>query len=136
MFKKINIRAVLLCAFALITVFNTVDLIKVTSRAYQRRKLIPLSFAGNKFTGLDEFFADVQYVGYYTDKNLDDSEAAAEFAQAQYVLTPVVLDLDFQKHRYILFSCSAESVAMAKITEIGAEPLKRNQFGVILAELP
>ena len=78
-------------------------------------------------------FKDVKYVGYYTDRNLEESPAAAKFAQAQYILVPAILDLNKTDHEFILFDCSREEIARRKIEEIKALPLKRNKFGIILA---
>ena len=78
-------------------------------------------------------FNGIKYVGYYTDKSLDVNQNAAEFAQAQYVLAPTILDLNNLNHEYILLDCSAEDIAFEKIKEIHAIPFKK-RLGLILAK--
>lgn len=102
----------------------------------QLRKRRPYVFLGVKFLGLKDFVGHVQYIGYYTDKDLDQNQNAMQFSQAQYVLAPVILDLNNLRHEFIVFDCTSPKAAMDKIKEIGAVPLRVNQFGVILAGNP
>ena len=122
----------LVCAL-LIIVFNAVTLYKKTSQLGQIRQQIPFLFLGNKFLGLKEILKNPKYLGYYTDNNLDENKAAMQFAQAQYILAPIILDLNNTDHPFVLFDCSREEIAMQKIKEAGLVPIKRNQFGIILA---
>ncbi|OGX05948.1 MAG: hypothetical protein A2Z88_02635 [Omnitrophica WOR_2 bacterium GWA2_47_8] len=115
-------------------VSNIIKLNQEISKTHKMRKLIPYTFLGVKFTGIQELFTDVKSVGYFTDKDLDDQTAAAQFSQAQYVLAPIILDLDHSKHEYVLFDCSSEEKAMEKIKELKLTAIKKNQFGIILAK--
>ena len=101
---------------------------------YSKRQNNPFFFSGSIFLGLEKMFQDVKYVGYYTDKNLNERPTAAKFAQAQYILAPAILDLNATDHEFILFDCSREEIARRKIEDIKAVPLKKNKFGVILAK--
>ena len=103
------------------------------------RSLMPAQFPGLKFSGLKEIltgFADVSHIGYYTDMSLDDIPPAMQFSQAQFVLAPIILDLDYKQHEFILLDCSSEKVALRKIKELKAIPLKKNAFGIILIRKP
>ncbi len=100
------------------------------------RQKIPFLFMGYKFSGLKDILADTQIMGYYTDKDLNQRPAALQFAQAQYILAPIILDLNDIGHEYILFDCSEAEVAQKKIAESGMIPLRKNQFGIILARNP
>ena len=91
-------------------------------------------FIGMRFSGLQGILKNVDYIGYYTDKDPADKITAAQFSQAQYILAPVILDLDNTSHRFILFNCSIEKKAFEIIEKIGAVPLKKNQYGIVLAE--
>ena len=102
---------------------------------YSKRQNNPFFFSGYIFLGLEKMLKDVKYVGYYTDRNLDEMPAAAKFAQAQYILAPTILDLNKTDHEFILFDCSQEEIARRKIEDIKAVPLKKNKFGIILAKL-
>jgi hypothetical protein len=125
----------LICAL-LIIAFNTFNLHKEITALSKIRRQVPYRFMGNKFTGLREILGNVKYVGYYTDKNLDENQPAMQFAQAQYTMAPIILELNNTSHTYTLFDCSSEDIAMKKIQETGLAPIKRNQFGIFLAGQP
>ncbi len=97
------------------------------------RKILPFYFQGLKFNGLQDILKNVQTIGYYTDADFSNKSTAGAFSQAQYMLAPVILDLGYVSHEYILFNCTSEKKAMEKIRELGARPLRKNKFGVILA---
>lgn len=123
----------IIIAFFMIA-FNSIELGLDTFKIMKQRKAIPFFFSGFKFLGLEDIFRHTAYVGYYTDKDIaHDKQAAAEFGQAQYILAPTILSLNHLSHEFILFNCSSEQVAFAKIKEIKAIPLKKNSFGVVLA---
>lgn len=117
----------------LVCVSNAGHIKKYLAVKELERQRLPYIFLGMKFLGLDETLKDMEWVGYYTDKNLDDRIAAMQFAQAQLVLAPRILDLNNTSHEFTIFDCSSPEAAWQKIRELGAQPLKQNQFGVILA---
>jgi len=122
-------------AFILIGL-NTISLFQKITRMSQIRKKIPYIFVGYKFSGLNDLLKDKTYISYYTDKDLNERTHALQFAQAQYVLTPTILDRTLLNHEYILFDCSNEETAFEKIKELGVIPIRKNQFGIILAQNP
>jgi hypothetical protein len=107
-----------------------------TIKILQHRQRVPYVFLGDRFRGIENFVGQAPYIGYFTDKNLDDNRSARQFAQAQLVLAPSILDLNNTGHEFIIFDCTSPAVAMAKIQEIGAKPLKANPYGIILARNP
>lgn len=109
------------------------ELFKDIETTQQARKETPFIFQGFLFSGLEKFLPNVHYVGYFSDKDLDDNSDAARFAQAQYILAPIVLDLDYQKHEWVIFDCATEQKAFEAMKMLGVSPVKRNQFGIILA---
>lgn len=127
---------VFLTAATLLLLFNFFCLIQKTVEMRQIRKRVPYTFAGDRFRGLDALVGKTPYLGYYTDKNLDDNRSAMQFAQAQFVLAPAILDLNNTGHEFILFDCTSPLAAIKKIQEIGAQPLKANRYGIILARHP
>jgi hypothetical protein len=112
------------------------------------RRAIPFTFYGDAFAGLNQVLAGEKYLGYYTDKDIQDPKYSAQFEQAQLTLAPIILertDVSFQKtmeasirgtagHRFILFDCREEKDCWRKIAEIKARPLKRNNLGAVLAQ--
>lgn len=123
--------------FALyLVVLNTFSLYKEIRVLGQIRQRVPFIFMGNKFLGLEGILKNAERIGYYTDKDLDVNQPALQFAQAQYVLAPIILELNNPNHLFILFDCTTEETAMKKIQEAGLKPIKKNQFGIILAGNP
>jgi hypothetical protein len=96
---------------------------------------IPLHSLGYPFMGLENMFKGVRTVGYYTDKNLDNPLAVAQFEQAQYMLAPTVLDLNHTQWRWVIFDCTSPGTAINLIKLFGFVPLKINH-GIILALNP
>lgn len=134
--RLVNSQKIFLAILLIVIAVNSFNFFETLNRAQQKRKIIPFVFYGIIFSGLENVFQDVKYVGYFTDRDQANDESAAEFAQVQYAIAPAILDLNYQKHQFILFDCTDEAIAMAKIKEMGAIPLKRNKFGIILARQP
>ena len=101
----------------------------------QDRTSFKLHTLGYQFMGLENVFKDVRTVGYYTDKDLKNTIAIAQFEQAQYMLAPTVLDLNHTQYHFVIFDCSSPQVAMDTIKNLGFTPLKA-RFGIILAYNP
>lgn len=116
--------------------FNLYTLAKDTVNMVKIRQRLPPTFLGDRFRGIETFVGKAPYIGYYTDKSLDDNLSARQFAQAQLVLAPTILDLNNTNHEFIIFDCTSPQVAMAKIQDLGAKPLKANSYGIILARNP
>ena len=108
---------------------------KVTTTHHKRQEYPPI-FLGIKFAGLEDILGDTEYIGYYTDNSLDDKVPAMQFAQAQYTLAPVVLDFGNMNRAFVLLDCSSEKVAFDTVKKNRLVPLRRNQFGVVLAKNP
>ncbi len=115
-------------------------LLFVTFNAYQLiRKLTadrPITFSGIKFSGLNEILKNEARVGYITDLDINETPNLVEFQQAQFMLAPTILELNKTTSRFFIVNCSNDAAAIQKLMELRAQPLKRNQFGVILAQNP
>jgi len=101
----------------------------------QDHKSVPLHSLGYQFMGLETVFNGVRTVGYYTDKDLNNSVAIAQYELAQYALAPTVLDLNHTSYHWVIFDCTNPQVAMATIKSLGLTPMKANN-GIILAYNP
>jgi hypothetical protein len=101
----------------------------------QDRTTIPLHSLGFQFMGLENVFKDIRTVGYYTDKDLTNPIAIAQFEQAQYMLVPTILDLNHTQYHWVIFDCTSPQVAMEAIKSLGLTPMKINH-GIILAFNP
>jgi hypothetical protein len=131
--KKLKIF--FLIGLALTASFNLCQAYIQAIGQLQDRTTVPLHSLGFQFMGLEDIFKGVHTVGYYTDKDLDNRLAIAQFEQAQYMLVPTVLDLNNTQYRWVIFDCTSPQAAMEAIKRLGFDPLKiRN--GIILAYNP
>ncbi len=79
-------------------------------------------------------FKDQIYVSYVTDKNLKDIKPLKQFSQAQYILAPTILDPENLTHPFVIVDCSTEEAASRKIKQLNLRPIKKNAFGIIIAQ--
>lgn len=121
------LRKIFLFLCALLIIFNAYHLTRTLTPER------PVHFAGIKFSGLENILKQETHVGYITDLSLKETAPLAEYEQAQYVLAPAILDVNNPNHRLLIVNCSSDAVATRKLKDIGAQPLTRNNFGVILA---
>ena len=130
-----KVKFIFLIALVLAAVFNLCQAYTQAIRQLQDRTTIPLHSLGFQFMGLENVFKGVHTVGYYTDKDLNNSLAIAQFEQAQYMLVPTVLDLNHTQYHWVIFDCTSPQTAMGEIQRLGFTPMKiRN--GIILAYNP
>jgi len=122
---------ILLCA---ILPFNFVVMRQRFIRMANYHKVIPHQHIGYKFEGLQKVLKNVEVMGYFTDKSLDDPEQAKLFSHAQFAIAPTMLEFNSLDHEYILFVCSDERIAWKIIKEINGMALNRNRFGMILVK--
>ena len=120
----------------IVITLNLSELIPDLTSIEQRKQYTPFYFQGLIFAGLDDVLHNSEVIGDYTDKDLSCNATLAQFAQAQYIVAPVMPDLNNLKHDLILFDCTSEEKAFEKIKDIGAMALRKNQFGIILARNP
>ena len=113
-------------------VFNFCQAYLQAINQLQDRTTIPLHSLGYQFMGLENIFKGVRTVGYYTDKDLNNPIAIAQFEQAQYMLVPTVLDLNNTQYHWVIVDCTSPQAAMGTIQHLGFIPLKVNH-GIILA---
>ena len=122
------------------SIFLALCLILIALNTYQLIPALlqerPIVFAGIKFAGLGEVLKNEPRVGYITDLNLEEDGNLAEYSQAQYMLAPVILEINNAKTRFLIVNSSSDAAAFEQLQSLGLQPLKRNQFGVILAQNP
>jgi hypothetical protein len=116
--------------------FNLTQSWAAFSKQQRVRSQQPYIFLGFKYLGLSEFFAAGSRVGYLTDRDQEQRANAMEFAQAEYILAPVTLDLNNAEHEYLILAFSSPQKTLQAIKEKKLIPLKQNKFGIILAKNP
>ena len=134
--SKFTSNKIFLACLVLLTAINVLQWGGQTIQRLANPPAVPFHTLGYQFMGLEKIFQDHRYVGYYTDKNMDISLAIAQFEQAQYMLSPTVLDLNNTSHFFTIFDCTSPQVAMAKIKDLGLQPVSVNHTGIILAVNP
>jgi hypothetical protein len=130
-----KLRIIFLTALVLAAVFNLCQAYTLAVGQLQDRTSVPLHSLGFQFMGLENVFKNVHTVGYYTDKDLANKLAIAQFEQAQYMLVPTVLDLNNTQYRWVIFDCTSFQAAMGAIQRLGFTPMKTRN-GIILAYNP
>jgi len=123
----------IICFLTMITL-NIPGIKEELQRIQMYQKVIAHQKIGYKFEGLDQFIKNIEYIGYYSDEDFSLDAPVKEFAQAQYILAPTILEYNNLEHEYILFVCKNEVNAWKKMRDIKASPLRRNKFGMILAK--
>ena len=132
-----NKRTQVFLAFAgFVIAANAVQWTGQTIARSQNPAAVPFHSLGFQFMGLEKVLAGQTYAGYYTDKNMDLPLAVAQFEQAQYMLSPTVLDLNNTSHPLVIFDCTTPAAGMAKIKELGLQPVSASNTGIILAYNP
>ena len=115
---------------------NTFELKKDLYKIRATRQIVPYIFYGLKFSGLAEILSQETHVGYLTDRNMDDTAAAMQFSQGQYLLAPIIFDFQNANHRYVVIDCSTDEASQDIIHKNNLRPLKKNHFGIYLTENP
>jgi len=129
------LRNIFFICLLLSAAFNLLTSLAQAILESQDHKTIPLHSLGYQFMGLENVFKDVRTVGYYTDKDLSQTLAIAQFEQAQYMLAPTVLDLNHTQYHWVIFDCTSTQIGLQAIKNLGFTPLKVNH-GIILAYNP
>lgn len=132
--KKSLSQIIWITGLSLITAVNTYQLILEQQKLNRLKPLLASQFTGEKFSGLENILKSQKYVGYYTDKNLKDIQNDKQFAQAQLVLAPSILDINNTNHEYTLLDCTSLKTALQIMKEANITPVKKNRFGIILAK--
>jgi len=130
-----KLKQFFLICLLLVAAFNLIEAYSQGIKQLQDHTSVPLHSLGFQFMGLEQIFKDVHTVGYFTDKDLNNPLAIAQFEQAQYMLVPTVLDLNHTQYHWVIFDCTTPQVAMNEIHKLGFIPLKANH-GIVLALNP
>jgi hypothetical protein len=130
-----RMRIVFFICLVLAAAFNLLSALDQAIVQLQDRTTIPLHSLGYQFMGLENVFNGVRTVGYYTDKDLNNSLAIAQYEQAQYMLVPTVLDLNHTQYHWVIFDCTSPQTALEAIKKLGFIPMKQRN-GIILALNP
>lgn len=125
--------------FFIVAAAISFGLLKTTqslSAAHAKRRAVPYFFGGDIFSGIQGALKNEQFVGYMTDRNIEDDKTSMRFTQAQFALAPSVLDLNNPNHRFLIMDFTDEKKAFAMAASLRIRPLKQGPQGILLAERP
>ena len=100
------------------------------------RQKTPYIFLGYQFLGLDAILGNAGRISYLTDKNMDDPVVAMEFAQAEFMLAPITLDLNNPQHEFLILTYKSPKENWKKVKDLGLIPLRQSPWGALLAKNP
>lgn len=126
-------KAFFLVALVLATI-NSFFLFKVTSKAAVKNKFQIYTVAGNEFADFKNKISTIEHVGYLTDKDMSPEKNNGQFLGAQYMLAPVILDLNNANHRYLILDYTNLFDAARKLRNIKAKVIEMTPDLEILAE--
>ncbi len=122
-------------AVILIIIINIHQLIKEERLFHQISLYKDFSpVIGAYFKDIKPILKGIEYVGYYTNRNLSIPENNKRYSQAQFVLAPTILDINNLNHKFVIIDCPDKSIIKKKLKQLQAVPIKINQYGIILAE--
>ena len=124
---------IILTILIIITILNIRELSLQIILHQNHRESMKLHNLGDQFKGLEEILKGQRTVGYYTDKNIEESLVVAQYEQAQYVLAPTVLKINDLSYPMAIFDCTSPAVAIAKMQAEGFKPIMANNTGIIVA---
>lgn len=98
------------------------------------RQQQPFVFAGKSLEGIRDLIRDEKYVGFISDRDMNDKNISAQFAQYQLALAPTILELNNPRHRFLILDLQDPRHAAMVLTQTQARPLRKNNLGIIIAE--
>lgn len=129
-------NTVLIAALLAALSFNLFNTQKKLKFLIEKSKTKPFIFIGAQFKGLTDSLEGLEKIGYYTDRSLDEKFAAAQFAQAQYMLIPTILDLNNTNYPFVIFDFIDKSESIENIKQLNMIPVSISPSGIILAKNP
>lgn len=133
--QKFRLPLIVIIAIGILAT-NLIRTFQVIGDLQAKRRIKPYSFIGDQFAPLNTILKNESRVGYWSDRSLDDRQAAALLAQAQYVLTPSILEFNALDHHFVIFDCRNKHNQINIIRNLGLKPLKISPAGFVLAENP
>lgn len=110
------------------------EVVRGLAAAEAKRQGHPYFFGGDMFAPLKGASGAEKYIGYLTDRNINDDQVSMRFTQAQFTLAPVILDFNNPNHRLLILDFQDEKKAVSTGIDLKARPLKRSPQGIIFAE--
>ncbi|MBF0388280.1 MAG: hypothetical protein HQL20_10610 [Candidatus Omnitrophica bacterium] len=101
-----------------------------------KRRAQPYAFGGEIFAGIKGATGSEKYLGYLTDRDINNDKVAMRFTQAQFTLAPLILDFNNPNHRLLILDFQDLKQAVALAEKMQLRLLKRSPQGLLFAERP
>ena len=112
------------------SVYHTSQLYRVATSPAAQQSNEP----GREYADLRSYLKDVRVIGYFTDRNFSSESAQMKyFLSAQYMLAPVILDVNNPRHPLMLIDCQSLILPFDIMQRLHAEMIYINNNGKILA---
>jgi hypothetical protein len=108
-------------------------LINILAPIIYRRENIIYYEPGHQFADLREKLENTRSVGFITDKDMSSENNDGQFLRAQFMLAPLILDLNNHRHPWLILDCTNTFKAFFIMKEINARLVYINPYGIILA---
>jgi len=89
---------------------------------------------GTEFADFKDKISGAKIVGFLTDKDMSSERNDGQFLGAQYMLAPMILDLNNPYHEFLILDYIDLSYSFEKIKELNAIYLYTNKYGKSLAK--
>ncbi|MBF0478981.1 MAG: hypothetical protein HQL26_05825 [Candidatus Omnitrophica bacterium] len=129
---KETLIKIFIAAVIIVTCINAITLAADTRRRLRQNS--PFAFYGEAFFPLRDILKGESRIGYITDQDFKDAGPMLRYLQIQYALAPIIVDTKNFNQHFILLNCADQKIALSILQKFNLKPLKRNSFGVILAE--
>ena len=133
--KYSNLKKIFIVLALIIICVNFISLMKICRTALAQNKSQKPIEPGYEFADLKEKIFLLRRIGFLTNKDMSPERNDGQFLAAQYVLAPVVLDLDNPNYQFLILDYTGLVPAFDKMEAIGADPIYINDYSKVLAKI-
>ena len=114
-------------------VFHVVSFLMAFPKFIKSSRNFDERYPGVEFADLKEKLPGQATVGFLTDKDMSPERNDGQFLAAQYILAPIVLDLNNDRHTYLIFDC-LDPLSVSQMTQkLSATIIATNPYNKTLA---
>ena len=122
----------LLLAF-LVAGHNFLSLLKTLSLSLAKQKYQTFLEPGYEFADFRNKLSGVKRVGFLTNKDMSSEKNDGQFLAAQYILAPIILDLDNTSAQFVIMDSTSLIPSFDFMRKLHIEPIHINEYGKVLA---
>ncbi len=129
-----RLKIIFLLAVFLTAGHNLFCLSKTFSASLKKQRHQIFVEPGREFADFREKLAEVKRVGFLTNKDMSSEGNDGQFLAAQYMLAPIILDLDNSSHPFTILDSTGLISSFDTMNKLGLEPAHINEYGKVLAK--